>query len=168
MNTIIAWWERIRSQGGCLWILIGSGLGILVLLVFLLILPVLARSEAPALPAPIMTVVVFPSATPTPTITPSPTPAPEPTITATAPAAAGGFEIGQLVEIQGTEGEGLRLRQSAGLEGEIRLVALENEVFEISDGPVEQDGYLWWFLINPYDSSKRGWGVSNFIRSAEG
>ena len=75
--------------------------------------------------------------------------------------------MGDLVQVQGTQGDGLRLRTGAGLDAEIRLVALESEVFEVQDGPVEADGYMWWFLVNPYDSSMRGWGVANYLRTAD-
>jgi hypothetical protein len=168
MNRVSSWWQQLRSWGGCLWAVGGALLGLLVLAVFIIVLPLLARSEPTSLPSPVVTVVAFPSATPLPTETLIPTATAEPTAASTSPPSQTGFQIGQLVEITGTEGDGLRLRQSAGLGADILLVALENEVFEVNDGPVEQDGYVWWFLINPYDSSKRGWGVSNYLRSAEG
>jgi hypothetical protein len=165
---MINWLRRLTTQGGCLWAIGGGITGLVVLATFIFGLPLLADSQPAAVPAPIVTVVEFASATPIPTATEEPTPVTEPTATATSPPAQGGFQIGQLVQIQGTEGDGLRLREAASLNSSIRMVAVESEVFEVNDGPVEQDGYLWWFLINPYDSSKRGWGVSNYLRSAEG
>lgn len=97
-----------------------------------------------------------------------------PTVTATPVATAAlnpgepkDFALGQLVQVYGTEGEGLRLRSEPGLEATILFLGLEHEVFRVEEGPVERDGYQWWYLVNPYDESKRGWAVSAFLRSAE-
>jgi hypothetical protein len=53
-----------------------------------------------------------------------------------------------------------------GVEASVNLVALESEVFEIREGPVEVGGRMWWYLVNPYDSSKYGWGASEYLVSA--
>jgi hypothetical protein len=71
------------------------------------------------------------------------------------------------VAVFGTGGDGLRIRNQPGLSMMISFVALENEVFEITGGPIDIDGYRWWFLVNPYDESKSGWAASNFLRSVE-
>lgn len=159
--------QRAR-QVGCLWVLGGGILGLVVLVASLTLLPWIARPEEPTQLKPALTVIAFPTATPTPTTTLTPTVPPEPTATVTAPPAAGDLRLGGLVEIKGTEGDGLRLREQPNLGANIRFVALESEVFELQDGPRQQDGYAWWFLVNPYDTSKRGWGVSNYLRSADG
>jgi hypothetical protein len=36
-------------------------------------------------------------------------------------------------------------------------------VFRLEDGPVDKDGYSWWYLIAPFDESRNGWAVSNFL-----
>lgn len=123
---------------------------------------------APAAPPPILTVIPLPSATPVPTDTPTPSAVPE--TQATLPPELGGqhaFSPGQLVSISGTEGEGLRLRDAPGLNSSVRLVALENEVFEVMEGPVAADGYTWWRLTNPYDRSKDGWGADQYLRELD-
>lgn len=71
--------------------------------------------------------------------------------------------IGAYVEIKGTEGDGLRLRESPGLNGKIQFLAYESEIFKVDDGPKEADGYVWWFLVAPYDESVRGWAVENYL-----
>ena len=70
-----------------------------------------------------------------------------------------------VVEIYGTEGDGLRLRNAPGLSATIHVLALENEVYEVRGGPENMDGYVWWFLINPYDNEIQGWSVGTFLRA---
>jgi hypothetical protein len=122
------------------------------------------RSQVGA-PTPVFTVVDLPSRTPTPppaTATPvdlTPTPAP------TLPGGAGeGFAAGDLVEVSGTGGEGLRLRRQPSLDAEVVIVGLDSEVFRVIAGPTSADGYTWWQLVNPYDSAKQGWAVGSFLR----
>lgn len=158
--------SRLLRQSALFWAGLGAVLGGGVMLAFLLLSPGLLGAEAPAEPQPELIVIAYPSDTPTPTATATASPTPEVTPTETPPQ-AGTFSVGELVQVQGTQGDGLRLRADAGLEGEIRFLALEAEVFEVQEGPVEADGYTWWFLVNPYDTSKRGWGVANYLRTAE-
>jgi hypothetical protein len=121
---------------------------------------------------------------PTPTldfnviVKPTSNPHPTPTATAindTGPSptatiefyAEGSFELGDLVEVRGTGGDGLRVRESPGISGAINFVGFENEVFVVQGGPVEQDDHTWWYLVNPYDSDKRGWAVSDYLQPLE-
>ena len=71
--------------------------------------------------------------------------------------------VGAYVQVTGTGGDGLRLRDQPGLNGNVLLVASEAEVFRLEDGPVEMDGYTWWSLIGPFDETRRGWGVANYL-----
>jgi hypothetical protein len=71
------------------------------------------------------------------------------------------------VSISGTGGDGLRLRSQPGLSSVVNFIALENEVFEVQAGPQVSDGYTWWYLVNPFDQSRVGWGAANYLRSAE-
>ena len=96
---------------------------------------------------------------PTATEEPSYTPTPSPPLDA-----ADTLSQGRLVEVYGTEGDGLRLRSNAGLDSKIVSLALESEVFELHDGPVEKDNYEWWFLVNPYNLERTGWAVSTYLR----
>lgn len=105
-----------------------------------------------------------PTASPTPSASATPeafVQTPSPT---QEPSDAGVLTRGQLVEIFGTGGDGLRLRLQAGLDGRIAFVGVESEVFEVLGGPEELDGYQWWFLGNPYNAEKTGWAVSNYLR----
>jgi hypothetical protein len=57
----------------------------------------------------------------------------------------------------------LRLRDQPGLNSEIRMVVSEAEVFLVQEGPVDLDGYLWWRLVGPFDDTRQGWAVSNYL-----
>lgn len=112
----------------------------------------------------VFNVIPYPTFTPTPlTLTATPTLDPT-TDSLIPPAPAPGIIIeGALVQISGTGGDGLRLRSIPGLDSKVLFLALEAEVFRVQDGPVEQDGYSWWYLVAPYDSTIGGWGVSNYM-----
>lgn len=103
-----------------------------------------------------------------------------PTLTPTgAPVSAGGPAVpgedlptpppgviapGAYVQVTGTGGDGLRLRDAAGLSGKVLIVASEAEVFQVKDGPQELDGYIWWYLVGPFDPQRRGWAVVNYLQ----
>jgi hypothetical protein len=61
----------------------------------------------------------------------------------------------------------LRLRSEPGLNGVVRFLGLESEVFQVKDGPRQVDDYTWWFLVAPYDASIQGWAVGNFLVPAQ-
>lgn len=101
---------------------------------------------------------------PAPTHTPQfvPTPTVDPLIgTPTLPSDTIG--IGGYVQISGTEGDGLRIRSTAGLNSETVFRGEESEVFLVKDGPQEADGYTWWYLVAPYDETRTGWAVADFL-----
>jgi hypothetical protein len=114
-------------------------------------------------PTPILTVIPGPSATPQATQTPVTLQA---TATPTIPAGSGeGIRVGALVEVFGTSGDGLRLRSEPDLQASILVLGVDTEVFQVEDGPVEAEGFQWWYLINPYDTAKQGWAVSTYLRA---
>lgn len=75
----------------------------------------------------------------------------------------GMISVGAYVQITGTGTDGLRLRESPGLDGKVKFIGIEAEVFLVQDGPREADGYTWWFLTAPYDDTVQGWAVSNYL-----
>jgi hypothetical protein len=104
----------------------------------------------------------------------APTAVPTSNATATPPVANSGTGVppspppgvianGATVQVTGTGGEGLRLRSEPGLGNQVLLLASEAEVFRITDGPKEADGYTWWYLVGPFDETRRGWAVSNYL-----
>ncbi|RCK75504.1 MAG: hypothetical protein ANABAC_0795 [Anaerolineae bacterium] len=77
------------------------------------------------------------------------------------------IQLGDSVQIYGTQGDGLRLRAKPGLEGEILFLAYEGEIFVVKDGPQQASGYIWWFLVAPYDENVKGWAVENYLKALE-
>lgn len=107
-----------------------------------------APADVTVIPAPTSTS----GAPPTPTIDPfAPTPAPT------------GIALGNYVQITGTNGEGLRIRSEPGLNGNPEFLGFDSEVFIIQDGPRSVDGYIWWYLVAPYDQSRAGWAAADFL-----
>jgi len=110
-----------------------------------------------------LTVIPVPTATQTPMPTPTPLILPSPT-----PLGDDGIQQGGYVQISGTEGEGLRLRVSPSLSGEIAFLGVEGEIFFVKGGPVEADQYLWWQIEAPLNASRQGWVVSEYLQPAQG
>jgi hypothetical protein len=110
------------------------------------------------------------TAPPTPTpIPPTPTPL-LPTPTPTLPTE---IRVGGYVRIVNTEGAGLSLRAGPARSTARLVVAAENTVLPVLDGPRDdQDGerdetgalYQWWYLRNT-DGSE-GWGRADFMEPA--
>jgi len=94
---------------------------------------------------------------PTSTV-PIPTPPNSP-----APESIDGIHVGSVVQIFGTEGAGLKIRGSASIQAEEKIIALDSEVFEVTGGPIAADEYTWWQLTSPYDSQRSGWAVSKYL-----
>ena len=107
-----------------------------------------APADLTVIPAPTVT----PNVTATATIDPF---APSPTPT--------GIALGTYAQITGTDGEGLRIRSEPGLTGEPVFLGFDSEVFLVQDGPREADGYVWWYLVAPYDETRAGWAASDFL-----
>lgn len=71
--------------------------------------------------------------------------------------------IGSYVQVTGTGGDGLRLRNEPGLDNQVLILADEAEVFRVEKGPIDMDGHIWWYLVGPYDEARTGWGVSDYL-----
>jgi len=112
-----------------------------------------ASAALTLIPAPTSTPRYLP---PPPTATlslPTGTPTPQP----------GAIAIGVYVQITGTEGEGLRLRAAPGLDSKPLFLGYDSEVFQVADGPQQADGYTWWYLTAPYDQTRSGWAVQDYL-----
>jgi hypothetical protein len=145
-------------------VLVGSLLVGMCLFAALIAMLSRTRSAQP-IPA-VETAVLFVIPAPTATY-PAPISSPAATPTSTAsipqPPQSGMITRGSYVQITGTGGDGLRLRAEPGLNGTVRFLGIEAEVFQVIDGPQEVDGYSWWFLQAPYDVNVQGWAVANYL-----
>ena len=141
------------------WVILGAilvaGLLLLITAITIGFTSPLQTSDVGFVPAD---VTVIPASTstsnapPTATIDPfAPTPVPT------------GIAIGNYVQITGTDGEGLRIRSEPGLNGTPVFLGYDSEVFIIQDGPREVDGYVWWYLVAPYDETRVGWAAADFL-----
>jgi hypothetical protein len=110
-----------------------------------------APADLTVIPAPTSTPMTTPTTTPDPLIYGTPTLGPDE------------IGIGGYVQIAGTDGEGLRLRSNPGLDGTPVFLGYDEEVFEVRDGPQALDGYVWWYLVAPYDETRAGWAASDFL-----
>lgn len=109
----------------------------------------------------LLQVITLPSETPT---VAAPTPAAETAPTELLPSAPGNIVLEAYVQVIGTGGDGLRMRSSPSLDGDIQFLGLESEVLQVKDGPRQADGYTWWFLVAPYDPQVKGWAVANYLQ----
>jgi len=147
-------------------IIAGIVLGLVCLAVSaLIILFIPTAKQATGYVTPIVTSIpAEPLVTPP---TPEATPIPTATLTEGIPPNTNAdLQIGMNVSIQGTGGDGLRLRREAGMQGTPIFLGAENELFAIKGGPKEADGFIWWYLEAPYDASRAGWAVSNYLAVA--
>lgn len=73
------------------------------------------------------------------------------------------FAKGMTICINGTGGDGLRLRDIAGQNGLTIYIAAEGQEYTIIDGPDLKDGFVWWRIINNQNGEIIGWAVQDFM-----
>jgi hypothetical protein len=73
------------------------------------------------------------------------------------------FNIGSYVQINRTGGLGLRIRSGPGTSSPQLFLGMDAEVFEITEGPIDADGFTWWNLVAPYDKNRSGWAASDYL-----
>jgi hypothetical protein len=73
------------------------------------------------------------------------------------------IQVGAYVQISGTEKDGLRLRAGPGTSYNQLFLGMEAEVFKVTDGPESANGFSWWYLVAPYDTSRSGWAASDYL-----
>ena len=144
-------------------ILASFGLAFLLLaLTWLVLLFFSSPEEVRGIPTAVLAIIPGPSSTP---FIPTKTPTRVPTTTPDIPPSPlpGMIGVGSYVQIFGTEGAGLNIREGAGLSFEVRFVAYDAEVFEVGGGPTVVDDITWWFVVTPVDESRSGWAAANYL-----
>jgi hypothetical protein len=147
----------IPTKSGIIALILGGGL--FVALLFLINFTRPPRAPVGAVTAA-LTVIPSLSGTATPV---APEIQPTEIFVETATLEPGVIGIGAFVQVSGTDGDGLRLRQGPGLGYEMQFLGLDGELFQIGDGPVEADGYAWWFVVGSYDETRQGWAAADFL-----
>jgi hypothetical protein len=77
------------------------------------------------------------------------------------------IQVGSIVIVVGTEGDGLSIRQGPGLEHATFFVGYDGELFIVEDGPRDVDGYVWWYIVNADDPERAGWSVEDYLEVTE-
>ena len=143
------------------WVIFGAiGFAVFLLIITLIIIGWTSPRFTPDVGFAPADLTMIPAPTNTPNVTAVPTFDPN---LATPTLAVNTLGIGGYVQITGTEGEGLRIRSAAGLNGETVFRGEEAEVFVVKDGPQTADGYTWWYLVAPYDETRAGWAAADFL-----
>ncbi len=101
-------------------------------------------------PAPTATVILPTEAVPTPSLSP-------------AELESGKIQIGVMIQITGTEGDGLRLRAEPGVSAAPIVLGKDGEEFLVKDGPSHKDGFNWWKLESQKDSARAGWAAADYL-----
>ncbi len=151
--------KKSRISG---WFILTGGLigGALFFFSLLLLWAIRPEGSVESRPTAILTIIAAPTQTsqPLPDLLSTPTPSPS------AEVVIDGIGKGLYVQISGTGGSGLRLRTQASTTAEVRFLGYESEVFMVTNGPKNADGYVWWYLTAPYDEARSGWAASTFLK----
>jgi len=143
------------------WVILGSlALAGILILITLIIIGWTSPRGSPDVGFAPADLTMIPAPTHTPLTSPVPTIDPALVTPTLAPDTIG---VGGYVQISGTGGDGLRIRASAGLDGDTVFRGEEAEVFAVRDGPREADGHVWWYLVAPYDEARAGWAAADFL-----
>ncbi len=145
------------------WTILGTiGVFAALLAVWGLVIRGLTNNQIPAIvPTAVVQVIPAPTSTSPSVATIPPTPTTKPELST--PEANSQIKIGDYVQISNTGGDGLRVRSGPGTSNPPLFLGMESEVFKVTDGPKESDGYVWWNLAAPYDANRKGWAASNFL-----
>ena len=157
-------WKSYFSWGVVLGGLGLAGLMVGLLVAGLILLKPVGSPSQSAATTPMVTLIAAPTLTPvisipttgastaTPTSDPSQQPPP-----------SGPIQIGTYVQIGDTGGAGLRLRSDPGVSSTPLFLGMESEVYQVTKGPQQKDGYTWWFLVAPYDKNRSGWAAADYL-----
>ena len=156
------------------WILIGALAGLIVIgLVGLGVVNIIRKQSITPTPstipglAPTQSVAdttpgqATPTIPPVVTLEPTPTPPPTETPVPTVPAA---LDLGVYAKVVGTEGAGVSMRSGPGTNNARLVVAEEESVVLILDGPRADENlqdFVWWYVRDA--NGNEGWTVQDFL-----
>ena len=106
-----------------------------------------------------LTIIPAPSSTPLP-LPPTLTPLP-PTPLALRDSRAGSDRHRRLCATH-HGGVGSPSAHEPGLNADF-FSAFDSEVFLVTKGPQQADGYTWWYLTASYDAARSGWAAQDFL-----
>lgn len=148
-------------------VILGSISFAFLALLFVIAITFIFGKQSSEAVAPTAELIVIPAATPTEIVlikTAEPTPTSTDNV-------GGPFTIGMYVQIAGTGGVGLYIREAPGVKSPARFLGMDSEVFQVKDGARQADGLLWYLLEAPYDVNRSGWAAAdylNLVASGEG
>ncbi|MDH7485743.1 MAG: SH3 domain-containing protein [Anaerolineae bacterium] len=141
--------------------------GLLALLVLLLLAVVLWWSARALFPPPVATPTAaaaatsLPLATPTPAITAAATVSAVTSVPSPTPTPQAAIAVGQMVQISGTEEEGIRFRSGPGLDYATLDILQEGVRLKVLEGPEQADGFAWWRL--EMEDGTVGWAAGDWL-----
>ncbi|HVM72072.1 MAG TPA: hypothetical protein VMT91_09945 [Anaerolineales bacterium] len=120
-------------------------------------------NSSPGMAAATSALTIIPAQTSTPLpLPPTLTPIP-PTAAPSATPGPGQIAIGIYVQ-PSTGGVGLRVHTDPSLSADF-FSAFDSEVFKVTKGPEQADGYTWWYLTASYDANRAGWAVQDYLNA---
>lgn len=134
-------------------------LGIVFFLILMIVITGAALESDPPSNSALAQMTIIPA----PTITPTVYAESQPEKLAVRYVSPEGFSIGAYVKIQNTQGAGLKIRPNPGTGGNVTFIADEGELFIITEGPDDRNGYSWWKLVGFENPERTGWGASAFL-----
>jgi len=142
------------------YILLSLFISMVILTIVVTLFLLLPNPKDETLPITIIEVIEAPSSTPFILSTFKPTPSSTSSISN---GNSSGIHIDGYAQISGTSGDGLSIRNGPGISFPVNFVGLDSELFKIIDGPIEGDSYIWWKVEAPYDTSRNGWCVQDYL-----
>lgn len=157
-TNIQADWRGLITPG-----VLAGGIGVAALLLIVTFIWIQWSAPPPPDTAGLLavaTIIPMPAATQTPVASPTFDPyAPTPTSTPQ----PGQIGIGVVVQISGTQGQGLRIRSDPGLNSKQLFLGFDTEAYTVLDGPRDVDGYAWYYLAAINDQQRTGWAASTYL-----
>lgn len=145
------------------WVILGALFLAFVLITAIYSFFLLTKSSTNPYGIPTASLTKIPVITSTVSRANLPEESPQPTANTLPSPESGNIVLEAYVQINGTGGDGLNLRNAPGIGSQVQYLGFESEVFEVRDGPREVDGLTWWYLVGFYDASRNGWAVSNYL-----